>query len=83
MMPALLRGALCAGLASCPLLAADLTSPDPSGGGFWALVLGLMATIFGGMALCYGLVKLVEKVVHQFSARRLQPVAVPPMRRAA
>jgi hypothetical protein len=82
-MTALLRGALCAGVASFPLFAADLASPDPGGGGFWALVLGLMATIFGGMALCYGFVKLTEKVVHQFRARRLQPVAAPPLRRAA
>jgi hypothetical protein len=51
--------------------------------GFWALILGLMATIFGGFALCYGLVMLGEKVVQRFQAKRLMPVAVPPMRRAA
>ena len=31
---------------------------------FYALILGLYATIFGGLALCYGLVKLGEKVAH-------------------
>ena len=50
--------------------------------GFWALILGLMATIFGGMALCYGLVMLGEKIVQRFRARRLS-VEVPPLRRAA
>jgi hypothetical protein len=80
---ALLRGALCAGLASCPLLAADLASPDSGSGGFWALVLGLMLTIFGGMAFCFGLVKLAEKVVRGFQVRHVVPVSVPEIRRAA
>ena len=51
--------------------------------GFWALILGLMATMFGGFALCYGLVTLGEKVVERFQARRLLPVEVPPIRHAA
>ena len=51
--------------------------------GFWALILGLMATLFGGFAFCYGLVKLGEKVVERFHARPLVPVSVPPIRRAA
>ena len=51
--------------------------------GFWALILGLMATIFGGFAFCYGLVMLGEKVVRSFQAKRLVTVPVPPMRRAA
>ena len=56
---------------------------DLGAGNFWALVLGLMLTIFGGFAICYGLVKLTEKVVHGFQARHLVPVSVPPIRRAA
>ena len=83
LMTALLRGALCAGLASCPLLAEDLPSPDSGAGTFWALVLGMMLTIFGGMAICYGLVKLAEKVVHRFQGRRLAPVSVPHIRHAS
>ncbi|HSP68224.1 MAG TPA: hypothetical protein VLN48_10890 [Bryobacteraceae bacterium] len=83
----LLRGALCAGLAWCPLLAADLTASqsaaDSSAGGFYALVLGLMATLFGGMAFCFGLVKLAEKVVHGFQSRHAAPVPVSPVRHAA
>jgi hypothetical protein len=51
--------------------------------GFWSLILGLMFTIFGGFAFCYGLIMLGEKVVQRFHARRLAPLAVPPMRRAA
>jgi hypothetical protein len=51
--------------------------------GFWALILGLMATIFGGMAICYGLVMLGEKVVHRFQAKSLAPGEAPPLRRAA
>jgi hypothetical protein len=35
---------------------------------FWALILGLMATIFGGIAFCYGLVMLGEKVVQKIRA---------------
>ena len=81
-MTALLRGALCAGLASCPLFAADL-SADSGAGNFWALVLGLMFTLFGGFAFCYGLVRLAEKVVQRFRAKRLVPVSVPHIRRAA
>jgi hypothetical protein len=82
-MTALLRGAVWAGLVSCPLLAADPASPDSGAGNFWALVLGLMLTIFGGMAFCYGLVRLAEKSVQIFKARRVMPVSVPPIRRAA
>ena len=52
-------------------------------GAFWALVLGLMATIFGGFALCYGLVKLVEIVVHRFRAKHVVLPSAPPVRRAA
>ncbi len=51
--------------------------------GFWALILGLMATIFGGFAFCYGLVMLGEKVVQSFQAKRLVPAPAPPVRRAA
>jgi len=77
-----LRGALGAALASFPLMAADL--PTGAGtGSFYALVFGLMATLFGGMAFCYGLVKLAEKIVHTFHARHAAPVAVPPIRHAA
>ena len=84
MMTSLLRGAVCAGLISCPLFAAEGASPDSGAGGFWSLVLGLIFTIFGGMAFCYGLVKLGETVVHRFQARRhVPPVSVPPMRHAA
>jgi hypothetical protein len=50
--------------------------------GFWALILGLMATIFGGFALCYGLVILGDKVVQRFQGKRLISVAVPPIRHA-
>jgi len=52
-------------------------------GAFWALVLGLMATIFGGFALCYGLVKLAEAVVHRFKPKRVVLPSAPPIRRAA
>ena len=82
-MAALLRGALVVGLASCPLFAADSAPPDSGAGTFWALVLGMMFTIFGGFAFCYGLVKLTERVVQGIHARRLAPVSVPPMRHAA
>ena len=86
-MKTLLRGALCAGLASCPLLAADLTASqsaaDSGAGNFYALVFGLMATLFGGMAFCYGLVKLGEKVVSGFQARHAVAVPGLPVRHAA
>jgi hypothetical protein len=82
-MAALLRGALCAGLAWCPLLAADLASSDSGAGGFWALVLGLMFTIFGGMAFCYGLVRLAEKVVRRVPVGHSVPLPEPPIRHAA
>ena len=81
-MKTLLRGAASAVLASFPLMAAEV-SPDSGTGGFYALILGLMATLFGGMAFCYGLVKLAEKVVHAFQARHAVRVAVPPIRHAA
>lgn len=51
--------------------------------GFWALILGLMAMMFGGLALCYGLVMLGEKVVQRFQAKSLPPVEVPRIRHAA
>ena len=77
----LLRGAVGAALAF-PLTAADL--PAGSGtGSFYALVFGLMATIFGGMAFCYALVKLAEKIVHTFHARHAGPIPVPRIRHAA
>ena len=82
-MNALLRGALCAGLASCPLCAADLASPDSGAGGFWALVFGMMLTMFGGMALCYGLVKLAEKIVRRIRTSSLVPISAPHVRHAA
>jgi len=42
-----------------------------------------MFTLFGGMALCYGFVRLVEKAVERFQARNFVPAAEPPIRRAA
>jgi spore maturation protein SpmB len=81
-MKTLLRGAAVAALASFPLMAAEV-SPDSGAGTFYALILGLMATIFGGMAFCYGLVELAEKIVHTFHARHAVPIAVPPIRHAA
>jgi len=84
---ALLRGALYAGLVSIPLFAADPeaspSAADSGAGNFYALVLGLMFTLFGGMALCYGFVRLVEKAVERFQARNFVPAAEPPIRRAA
>jgi hypothetical protein len=56
---------------------------DSGAGGFWALILGLMFTLFGGFGFCYGFVVLGEKLVQRFQARRLAPATVPPMRRAA
>ena len=50
---------------------------------FWALILGLMFTLFGGFAACFGLVKLLEKAVESIRARHSVPVAIPPIRRAA
>ena len=81
-MNGVLRSTLLAGLAAFPLMAADV-SADPAVGSFYALVFGLMATLFGGMAFCYGLVKLAEKVVHVFQARHAVPIPVPPIRHAA
>jgi len=52
-------------------------------GGLWSLIAGLMVTIFGGMALCYGLVKLVEKVVLGFRAGHAKPAAPQSLPRAA
>ena len=46
--------------------------------GFWALILGLLFTLFGGFAFCYGLIMLGEKLVQRLQARRLAPVSVPP-----
>jgi len=43
---------------------------------FWALIFGLMFTLFGGFALCYGIVKLLEGAVKSFRAKH-SPVAVP------
>ena len=56
---------------------------DSGTGGFWALILGLMFTLFGDFGFCYGLVKVTEKVVRRFQAGRPTPAAVPPLRRAA
>ena len=81
-MKTLLRGALGAAVASFPLTAADLASGSGTGS-FYALVFGLMATIFGGMAFCYGLVKLAEKVVHTFHVRHAAPIPVARIRHAA
>jgi len=78
----MLRSTILVGLGSFPLMAADV-SADSGAGNFYALVLGLMATLFGGMALCYGLVRLAEKVVHTFQARHAPAIAVPPIRHAA
>jgi len=63
-------------------MAADV-SADSGAGNFYALVFGLMATVFGGMAFCYGLVKLSEKVVHTLYARHAVAASVPPIRIAA
>jgi hypothetical protein len=52
-------------------------------GNFWALVFGLMATIFGGYAFCYGLVILSEKIVHLLHAKRVVVPSVPPVGHAA
>jgi len=48
-----------------------------------ALLMGLMLTIFGGFAFCYGLVMLGEKIVEKLHARSSAPATVPPLRRAA
>ena len=56
---------------------------DSDAGNFYALVLGLMLTVFGGMAVCYGLVRLAEKAVQSFRARRVERVSVPAIRHAA
>ena len=83
-MTSLLRCALCAGLIVCPLLAADGAGQDTGSFNFWSLILGLMFTMFGGMAFCYGLVKLGEYIVHRFQAtHHAAPVSEPPLRRAA
>jgi len=81
-MKTLVGGACGTVLASWPLLAADV-SADSGTGSFYALVFGLMATLFGGMAFCYGLVKLAEKAVHGFTARHPAPATVPRIRHAA
>jgi hypothetical protein len=81
-MNGMLRSTLLVGLASFPLMAADV-SADSGAGNFYALVFGLMATLFGGMAFCYGLVKLTEKVVHALQARHAMAIAVPRIRHAA
>jgi hypothetical protein len=83
-MTSLLRGAVCAGLIAFPLLAADGAAQDSSSFSFWALILGLLFTMFGGMAFCYGLVKLGEYVVSRFQAtHHAAPGSEPPLRRAA
>jgi hypothetical protein len=83
-MTVLVRSVMCAGLISCPLLAGDLASAGDSGAGnFWELILGLMVTIFGGMAFCYGLVKLGEIVMQRLRVKNAVPASVPPLRRAA
>lgn len=65
-MKMLVRDVCCAGLASLPLIAAD-GSADSGAGNFYALVFGLMVTLFGGMAFCYGLVKLAQKIMHRLA----------------
>ena len=83
-MTSLLRGVVCAGLIACPLLAAGRRGPGFGPFNFWSLILGMMLTMFGGMALCFGVVKLGENIVHRFQARHhVPPVSVPPMRHAA
>jgi|GraSoiStandDraft_4_1057263.scaffolds.fasta_scaffold960385_2 hypothetical protein len=81
-MKTLVRGVCCSGLVSWPLMAADVAA-DSGAGNFYALVFGLMATLFGGMAICYGLVKLAEKIMHSLAARHPVPASVPPIRHAA
>ena len=82
-MTSLLRGAACVGLIACPLLAADGAAQDSGSFNFWTLIVGLLFTMFGGMAFCYGLVKLGENIVHRLQARHAAPVSEPPLRRAA
>lgn len=80
-----LLGALCLGL-SGTLLAAEPASQaatDSGANNFYSLILGLLAVIFAGMALCYGLVKLVEKGVQRLNGRRPAAVSVRPLPRAA
>ena len=74
-------GALLAGLVACPLMAA--TPADSGAGSFWPLIVGLMLTIFGGMALCFGCVKLVEMVVLRCQARHAVPSPERQLPRAA
>ena len=66
----LVLGVCYAGLASRPLMAAGV-SADAGAGSFYAMVFGLMATLFGGMAFCYGLVKLAEKVMHRLATKSI------------
>lgn len=87
MISVLLHGALCAGLASCPLFAAEVavspTPPDSGVGGFYSLVLGLYAALFGGMAVCYGLVRFTEMVARGFQGRHTVPLSRHQIRHAA
>ena len=82
MIKSLVLRVCCAGLASWPLMAADV-SADSGAGNFYALVFGLMVTLFGGLAFCYGLVKLAEKVIHSFAGTHAVPAPVSPIRHAA
>jgi hypothetical protein len=85
-MTALLRGALCIGLASCTLFAAEVATspapPDSGAGGLYPLVLGIYAALFGGMVSCYGLVRLVEMAVQRLKAHPA-PSSVPQIRHPA
>ena len=81
---AAIQGVLYVGLASCPMLAAEGSPAGNSDtGGFIALIGGLMLMMFGGMALCYGIVKLAEKAVKNLQARHAEPSPVRHFPRAA
>ena len=66
-----------------PLIALLLLNRKGTEMEFWALILGLMFTILGGYAFCYGLVTLGEKVVHLCRAKRVVLPSVPAVRKAA
>jgi hypothetical protein len=50
---------------------------------FWTLIAGLMGTLFGGYAFCFGLVKFIEKLGRRFQARHIALPSLPTLRRAA
>lgn len=50
---------------------------------FWTLIAGLLGTLFGGYAFCFGLVKFIEKLGRRFQARHIALPSLPTLRRAA